>query len=201
MKDPVKKLNARIHNYVDALSDEQRQKATTYLYASLTLFTVCFFGIFAITPTLTTISNLNKQYTDNKLIYDSLQRKLSNLQRLDTQYETIRPDLPRIYDAIPRTTKIPQLTRQIEEIAATSGVNIKDLSFGTIEIYPNTKSDDIYSFTFTVSVGGTDDAVNTFLANVINFDRIVGIDKVTTGKDELGQTNAQITGRAYFSSK
>lgn len=201
MKDPVKKLNTRIHNYVDALSDEQRQKATMYFYISLTLFTICFFGIFAITPTLTTISNLNKQYSDNKLIYDSLQLKLSNLQRLDTQYETIRPDLPRIYDAIPRTTKIPQLTRQIEEIAANSGVNIKTLSFGTIEIYPNTKNDDIYSFTFTVNVGGTADSVNTFLANVINFDRIIGIDKVTTGKDELGQTNAQITGRAYFSSK
>ncbi len=201
LDNSLKKINSKVQSYFSSMTEEDRQKSISYFYISLTIFTVCFFGIFAITPTLTTISNLNRQYADNKLIYDALQLKLSNLQRLDSQYNAIQSDLPRIYDAIPKTTKIPQLTRQLENIAQSSGVNIKDLTFGSIEIYPNVKNDDIYSFTFNVNVGGTAEAVDNFLSSLINFDRIIGIDKISTGKDEVGQTTAQITGRAYFSNK
>ena len=197
----IRQLRESAEKYVGAMSSEQRQRAISYFYISLSLFTVSFFGFFAIGPTLSTISNLNKQYNDNKLVLDALNLKLSNLQLLDAEYRTIQPELPKIYNAIPVTTKIPQLTRQVENIAAQNNVAIRNMSFGSIELYPNVKNDPIYSFTFSVDIAGGEANINNFLGDLINFDRIVGIDKISTGRDEQGNATAEIVGRAYFAKK
>lgn len=199
--DFLKSIKDFFTGYIGSLSEEERKKVIGYIHIILTLFTVSFFGLFAITPTLSTISNLNKQYEDNKLVRDSLNKKLSNLQLLDFQYKEIQPDLEIIYSAIPRTTKIPYLARQLENIASNNSVAVTKLNFGTVEIYPNTKKGPIYSFTFTVNIVGNQLNVNNFISNIINFDRIVGIDRILTGKDEEDKYTASITGRVYFSAQ
>ncbi|OGH12685.1 MAG: hypothetical protein A2776_01515 [Candidatus Levybacteria bacterium RIFCSPHIGHO2_01_FULL_40_10] len=199
IKEIINQVNTAIQKQLGLLSGQDRNKIISYLYIVLTLFAVSFFGFFAIAPTLSTISTLNKQYLDSRLVYESLRTKLSSLQSLDVQHKQMEPELNIIYSAIPKTTKIPQLTRQIENIAAESNVQITRLSFGTIEIYPNVKTTDpVYSYTFSVAVSGSDPDVNSFLSNIISFDRIIGVDRVATGLDEKNKFTAAITGRAYF---
>lgn len=194
------KLQELYLRYIETLSLDQRKKVAAYLYISLTLFTVSFFGFFAITPTLATIANLEKQYEDNKLVLDSLNKKLSSLTLLDFQYKEIQQDLEKIYLAIPRTPRMPYLTRQLENVAKDSGIIIRKLNFGSVELYPNTKNEPIYSFNFTVNVIGDEQSVNAFISNLISFDRIVGIDKISTGKNEENKYEASIIGRVYFSN-
>lgn len=198
---PFKLISDLVTKYELSLNEVQRKKITHYVYITLTLLTVSFFGFFAIAPTLGTISNLNKQYKDNKLVYDALSRKLSNLQLLDFEYREIQSDLPVIYSAIPRTTKIPYLTRQLENIALNNNLIITKLSFGTVEIFPNAKTDSMYSFTFTINVVGEESQINNFIGSIINFDRIVGIDRIATGRDSENKYTAGVTGRVYFSIK
>src|SRR3989344_5079787 len=186
--------------YIEALSLDQMKKIVAYLYIILTLFAFSFFGFFAIAPTLSTVANLNKQYEDNKLILDSLNKKLSSLTLLDFQYKEIQQDLEKIYSAIPRTPRMPYLPRQLENVAKDSGVIIRQLNFGSVELYPNTKNEPIYSFNFSISVIGDEQNVNAFISNLINFDRIVGIDKISTGKNEENKYEASIIGRVYFSN-
>ena len=70
------KLQGPYSRYIETLTEEQRKKIIAYLYISLTLFTVSFFGLCGMTPTLSTIANLGKQYEDNKLGLDSLNKRL-----------------------------------------------------------------------------------------------------------------------------
>ncbi|HVT01454.1 MAG TPA: type 4a pilus biogenesis protein PilO [Patescibacteria group bacterium] len=183
------------------MDDAKKKRVIGYIYIILTLVTVCFFGLFAIAPTLTTIGNLNKQYEDSKLVYDALNRKLTNLQLLDDAYKDIQTDLPVIYTAVPETTKIPELTRKLEDVATSNNVTISRLNFGEVEVYPNSKKSPIYSFAFTIGVVGAQQNVNNFIESVIDFDRIIGIDKIITGVDQEGKYTAQVTGRAYFVKK
>ena len=202
MKNIENQIKNLMQKYVGGISDEQRKKIISYSYIILTLFTLSFFGLFAITPTLSTISNLNRQYADDKVVLDGLNLKLSNLQLLDAQYTQIQPDLPLIYEAIPQNTQIPQLTRQLENIGATSNVQVRKLSFGTVEIYPDIKNGLIYSYTFTIEVDAANqNDIYTFIGNIINFDRIIGIDRVVTGQSEEGRSTVQVTGRAFFATK
>lgn len=189
-----------VKKYSESMQEEKKQKFIGYLYVSLTLFTLSFFGLFAIRPTLSTISNLDKQYKDNLLVYNSLKEKLSALQKLDIQYQEIQPDLELIFNAIPKSNKITYLTRQLENLAFADNLTVTHLAFDTIEIYPNKKNASMYSFKFSISVEGTNDNVNKFIADFINFDRIIGIDHLVSGKTIENKFGASIGGRAFFSS-
>jgi Tfp pilus assembly protein PilO len=182
-----------------ATIDPEQLKA--YIYVVLTLFTVSFFGVFAISPTLNTVSNLDKQYEDNLIIYDALTKKLDSLRRLDAQFESIEPNVNFIYAAIPKSAQIPYLTRQIENLAASNNLQVSKLSFGAVEIFPNVKTDTMYSFVFTVALIGSRSDANNFIKDIINFDRIIGIEKITTGTDEERQYNLTLSGRAFFTTK
>lgn len=191
-----KEVNKKIEKYLSVFG---REAFNSYTYIILTLFTVSFFSVAAIGPTLNTVSNLNKQYKDNIVIYSALSEKLNNLKSLDNQYGTLSDDLGSVFAAIPKNAKIPYLTRQVENMAALNDVQISKFNVGSIEIFPNTKSDPIYSFLFSVSVKGERTNVNNFLAELINFDRIVGIEKITSGTDAEKEFNLSFTGRVFFS--
>lgn len=201
LSESLKKVRQDVEIRFSELSEEQRRKIVGYVYISLTLFTFSFFGIFAIAPTLSTVANLNKQYEDNKLVLDALNKKLTNLQLLDFQYQEIQPDLPTIYTAIPRTPQIPYLTRQLENLADDNNVVVTRLNFGTVEVFPNIKPEPIYSYTFSVAVYGSQTEVNNFIGDIINFDRIVGVERIITGLNDDNQYATTITGRAFFSDK
>lgn len=208
MKQPqLKQLKEKLYKdyllrYTKALDKTNKQKFTVYLYIILSLFTVSFFGIFAIKPTLDTISNLNKQYNDNMLVYEALKTKLASLQSLDNEYIAIQKDLGRVYLAIPTKNNIPYLTRQLEELAREKNVSIIKLDFGTIELFPATKpSPNLYSFTFIISTEGSAENVNAFVTSIIAFDRIIAIDRIITGKTETNKFGTTIAGRSYFSTQ
>lgn len=172
-----------------------------YIYIILTLFTVSVFGLFAITPTLSTISNLQKKYEDNQRVYEALKTKLESINKLDIAYKGLGPDLPAIFLAIPRSSKIPYLTRQLENIADSEQVVISRLGFGTIELYPSKKTNQpLFSYTFSLVVSGPQKNVNNFLKGLISFDRIVSINRLTTGT-ENNTYQASITGNVYFFDK
>lgn len=198
----IKRASTSLQNYVRKVEDENKQKFIGYLYISLTLFTVSFFGIFAIKPTLDTVSNLNKQYEDDKLVYDALKNKLSALQSLDAQYQTLQQDLELVFAAIPKSNKIPYLARQIEKISLSRSVLLTKLDFGPVELYPVAKTNPpTYSFTFNVNVEGDESNTNLFISDLINFDRIIGLERITTGKSGNNGTGVNIAGRAFFSTQ
>jgi len=193
----------KLKKYVDGLTEENRKKIVGYAYIILTLFTVSFFGIFAIRPTIATVSNLQKQYDDNNLVLESLQKKLSALQSLDNQYNgAVQNDLIFVYAAIPQTSKVAFLTRQLEELVYSKSLSLIKLDFGTVEIYPNKKTvGPIYAFPFNLSVEGEEENINLFLADIINFDRIVELDRVITGKAQSGKFSITVTGIVFFSDE
>ncbi len=191
----IKKIYSK---YLASPESEGIQKLTAYFYIILTLATVCFFGIAAIGPTLNTVSNLNKQYKDNMTVYEVLSQKLANLALLDSQYQTIQTNLDQLYAAIPKTAAVPKLTRQIENIASANDLKVTKFSVGTVEIFPNVKNKPIYSFLFSIDVAGNKANVNNFIADVINFDRIVAIERIITGTNQETQYTTSFTGRVYF---
>lgn len=178
----------------------QTQKFILYVYIFLTLFTVSFFGVFVIRPTLITISDLNRESDDNVLVIRKLDQKLEALSSLESQYQTIQSELVYLDSAVPVSPQIPVLTRKLEMMALEHELLIDRLDFGTIEIYPNIKAESpFFSFRFTLSVRGNESDINAFLSDLIDFDRVVLIDRVTSeggGSEAIGL----IVGNAFFYS-
>lgn len=193
IKSLIDKGNAMLN------ASQNKQRVTAYLYIIFSLFALSFFGIFAIGPTITTISNLNKQLEEDKSALKQLQDKNAALKSLSAQYLEIEPQLELIENAIPQSSKVADISRQLELLTVKHNLIVQKLDSGLMELYPakNTNSP-IFSFLFSVGVSGTEQDINAFIGDLISMGRIIGIEKLTTGKQQNNQFSASITGRAFF---
>lgn len=196
ISDELKRLIQRANG---ALATSNKQQVTAYLYVIFSLFALSFFGLFAIGPTLTTISNLNKQYEEDLVALQQLEAKNAALKSLSEQYVDIQPDLPLIENAIPQTPRIAELTRQLEILFTSNNLIVQKLDTGLMELYPakNTTSP-IFSYSFSLAVMGSESDINSFILSFINMGRIISVDKLTTGKGQGDLFSASITGKAFF---
>lgn len=191
-----------LKKYPFKLEENQKQTFVVYAYIIFTLFAVSLFGIFAINPILSTISNLKRQYSDNKFIEQSLINKLDALKSLDNSYLQNYSLLEKAYIAIPETSQIPIFTRKIEVLATQHGLNIKQLDMGKVELSPaGKKADGDYSLSFHLSLEGTEEAINNFISDIIDLDRIVGIDTIAIDQGQGGVMKLFFGGKISFSKK
>lgn len=175
-----------------------KKETTAYLYIILTLFTVSIFGFFILRPAFATITGLQKKLQDSKNVYAALQKKLSALRSLDAQYSELKPDLPFVYEAIPTTAQIPKLTRQIQILAQDNSINLLTFTVAPIQYFPVENGNKLFGYVFSMEISGTEENVNSFMKNVTNFNRILSIARITTGKTNLGLLQLSFSGKAYF---
>jgi len=198
------KIKAEIKGLIDKgnamlNASQNKQRVTAYLYIIFSLFALSFFGIFAIGPTITTISNLNKQLEEDKSALKQLQDKNAALKSLGAQYLELEPQLDLIENAIPQSSKVADISRQLELLTIKHNLIVQKLDSGLMELYPAKNANSpIFSFLFSVGVSGNEQDINAFIGDLINMGRIIGIEKLTTGKQQNNLFSASITGRAFF---
>lgn len=180
------------------LALQNKKQTIAYVYIILTLFTVSFFGLFALRPAFSIIANLQKQLADDKQVYEALRQKLANLKVLNIKYTEIEQDLDMVYQAIPTSAQAPVLLRQLEKLAANAEVSITTLDTGVITAYPLSDGNKLYSYSFTVEVEGTEANVAGFLDSMVSFNRVISFERVVTSKTEKGSVKANVNGTAYF---
>lgn len=178
------------------LEEKRFRSFTTIIFS---LFTLSFFGIFAIAPTLSTITDLKKQISDSEFVNQQLQQKITNLAQLQVQYKKIQPDLPVIYNAIPQDPEVTELVGELQSVTKNSNVSLTNLQTLPVDI-SNNSSSSYNSFTFTLDIAGSYSQIQTFLKLLTNFNRIVTIDALALTKP-LSQSDGyslSVRGKAYF---
>lgn len=180
----------------------ENQRTIASLYLMLTLFSISFFGLLAINPTISTISSLQKQYDDGRLIDESLTQKINSLGLLSDQYGKIEPSLEKIYSAVPATTKAAYFLRQIQVIAKNNNIQLQTLEEGKTELFPAEKQKEANnSLEFNLSFSASKTDANNFINVLIKFDRIITINEINMYKNSFEQKlpfNVSIKGTAYF---
>lgn len=196
------KKNNIISNYWKRVPQAKKDRTQAFITLLLTLIAVSFLALFAIMPTLSTITELNKELADNKIVYEKLQEKIANLNILQQRYAQIEPDIPVILSAIPLSPQVPLLVGQIQTIGAKALVKLTRIQVFRVELSPSktTQIPDSYgTFSFALSAEGSYDDIITFLTTLSNFERIISIESYTLSKGNAG-TIVQLTveGKAYF---
>lgn len=187
----------RIKRYLTSLDKEQQEKLAASLYVILTLFTISFFGIFAINPTLSTISALKKQHDDYKVIDNKLRMKINSLTQLDASYQQLTQSLLHLDQAFPKLSEIPSFTRKIETIALNNNLTIVRFNTGNIELFPLNNQPTLNQVSFTINLEGQSQDIRKFLSDIISFDRLVIIDSITEEPKEETKT-ITISGKIFF---
>jgi hypothetical protein len=84
----------------------------------LTVGTVVFFAIFAIRPTLVTMSNLIKELEEKRTLDAQLSEKIAGLSSAQTQYLLQQPRLALLDEAIPLQPQFYEALTMIERSAS-----------------------------------------------------------------------------------
>ena len=168
------KIKAEIKSLIDKgnailSASQNRQRVTAYLYIIFSLFALSFFGIFAIGPTITTISNLNKQLEQDRVALKQLQDKNAALKSLSAQYIEIEPQLDLIDNAIPQSPKVADIARQLELLTIKHSLTVQKLDSGLMELYPaKNVNSPIFSFSFSIGVNGNEQDINAFIGDSVS---------------------------------
>lgn len=110
--------------------------ATAYSMIILSLFTISFFGMFAIRPTLTTITQLQRQIEDSKQLDEALQNKINQLVTAQEEYQFIKDFVPAINNALPSHPELASVLKDIESLAAKHDATVSAIQVNAITYIP-----------------------------------------------------------------
>lgn len=178
----------------------QEKKVQSFTTLTLTLITIAFFGLFAISPTLSTITDLQKQISDSEFVNESLQTKITNLTALQESYIQIKPDLPFVLNAIPQQPQLALFVSQVQAIGQLSNVQISQAQTLPVDIGDQPNPTKYTTFAFSLDVTGTHDGIFTFLNKLTSYNRLIGIDilSLTNSQNVQGEYRVNIRGKAFF---
>ena len=186
-----------VDRYYHARDEDERQKFIAYFYITISLFTLSFFGFFAIRPTIITIVNLNRQLKDNEQVLERIKQKQQDLAKLTALQDSLKNEIPLIEKAVPNVPKIPHLSRQIETVALKNNVNLTSLNFGAIDVGGAT-SESLLSFLISITAEVAENDVNKFIRDLTSMDRLLGFERFTTGKTKRDVFGGTIAMKGYF---
>lgn len=183
--------------FLPDFKEERTQKFTTII---LTLAALSFFGLFAISPTLSTIAKLNKELDDSNFVKQKLEQKINNLTILQQKYVELQNVLPTIFVSIPKDPQVPIFAAQVQAVASSSNTVIDNFQTFEVEVGQNVSQKQYSSFAFALTAEGSYNDLSKFLSNLSSMQRIVGIDIISLTK-KSGSSGLQLTlkGETFFS--
>ena len=182
----------------------QTKKTRVYTGIILSLLTVTFFVIFAIKPTLTTITQLVKQTKDQKLVVSELEKKIVSLSQAQNEYLAVESDLYLVDQALPQEPEAPLLIKQLETLAYQSGVNISRLRLSEVNLKKtDTPKTEKQSLSFNFTAFGNYANLKNFLSSLSSLRRIIIVESFSFQKStgEKAGLSLNLMAKAWFLEK
>lgn len=186
-----------------------RKRADTrvYLEILLSLATISIFSIFALKPTLLTITVLVKEIDSNKSTLARMDEKLKEINQAKELYDAKIKRIELLKSAIPNKPNPDLFLRQIEGLSGKLAVNVESLSMGSVVILGN-QEDNNQSKTspkkdrlsFILNLNSDYASLVSFLSEAENMRRPVVIDSLNlkSQADEAGTITLGIQGSAPY---
>ncbi|MCX6782385.1 MAG: type 4a pilus biogenesis protein PilO [Candidatus Levybacteria bacterium] len=179
----LKKLKEQ--SYDKFPSNLKGDTAMSVLSLAFTIILISFLGLFAVSPSVSTIIKLRKEISDSEIAHKNLQIKLNNLETLSSKYSKIIPDIKFIDKALPSSPQTTTLAGKIYNVAINNSFLIKNISIGEIELI-NDKiikktSNPLFTFIINAESNNNNKSLD-FINDISNFDRIISIKSINISK-------------------
>lgn len=195
----------RYRRYFVGLGSLYRKKqARTYTGIVLSIFTIAFFGLFAIRPTLVTISGLLKEIEDEKKVSEQMDKKIADLSKAQINYSQIKNDLYLVDQSLPLDSDLASLIKQLESLARINSVTLESVQYSKVNLSGETEKGEEQKVAFTLSLYGDYPNLKQFLHSLDNLRRVILIDGFSFSsktKDETRTLLLGVTAKAYFLTK
>lgn len=154
----------------------------------LSLGLVIFLGIFAIRPTLLTMSDLIKEIEDKQELTEALDKKIAALGTAQALYLSLENRLGVLDEAIPSQPQLITTLKIVEKLATDNQVVIESLSVPIIpeeEMTPSTTPNlSRVPLPTTITVSGDYVAIRAYVEALRNTRRSIVVDTVSFNIEE-----------------
>lgn len=156
----------------------------------LSLGAIIFFAIFAIQPTLKTMTELVKEIEDKRALSEKMDQKIAALSTAQGQYQEFNDQFYLLEEAIPRSASLVDSLKTIEKLASESNLIIESINLSDVpddlEIAsPNNAKRTI--LTFNVDVAGDYLNMRKFVEALMDSRRMLIVDQIN-----FSLTNSQV---------
>lgn len=186
--------------YYKDIREKLKEKHTQAItMAILTFLALALFGIFAINPTLSTITQLHRQLADKIEVKQKLDEKIRNISILQNLFLDIQKDIPAVEEALPQKPNAPYLLGQLNSIAQENNISLSQIQISTVPLTVP-PDDRVTTFSFTVKAEGTRENITNFIKELSDFNRIVVLSEISVSQDLQSNPLTKITlqGNSYF---
>lgn len=145
------------------------------------ILAIIFFAIFAIKPTLQTMTELVKEISDKKALDEQLNQKIASLNTAQSQYEKYSSQFYLLNEAIPKTANLIGSLKIVEKIASENDLAIQGITISSIPeelVEADANKSKRESLTFNVDLVGDYVSIRQFIEDLMNSRRMMIVDQV-----------------------
>jgi len=202
MPNQAQKLKTALYHFYE------RPVAKASLELFLTVLAVIFFAVFAIRPTLITMSDLVKEIEDKRKLDQQMTQKIAALSSAQNSYSTIESRLPILEQAIPMQVDLINDLKIIEKTASDQGLVIDAINVNEIPtLTPNLDflKAERKAYTISVLIQGDYPSIRQLVENILSQRRVFVVDTIVFSTSEergLNKLRANLTlSVPYFGAK
>lgn len=146
------------------------------------IIAVIIFAVFAIRPTLLTMSDLIKELNDKQALSQALTQKVAALSSAQSEYQAAQDRLPILDEAIPPTPRFGEAIAIVEKIASNNSLLIDSIQAKAVPREDSTATSSAQktrvSTPIVVTVQGDYPTIRNFVTGIQSTRRLLVIDSV-----------------------
>lgn len=100
----------------------------------VSILTVIVFALFALRPTLITMSELLRDIQEKQVLDEQLGEKISSLATAQSEFLVYQPQILALDSVIMRNASLEEVAYYLESLIADSGLQVQRLAFGQIPV-------------------------------------------------------------------
>jgi Tfp pilus assembly protein PilO len=192
---------------------KRRRDILMFLEIILSAATVTFFAIFAIRPTVMTISELYKEIKRKEEINKTMDEKILNLAKAQEIYNNEIDRISLLNIAVPVNPQPEVFVRQIESLSGKNSLSMTNISLGQVILFGaetvKTKTSSVFKelpekangMAFSVTVSGSYPSIFSFISDLENLRRVVKVDTAGLNNQQTKEEktiNLVISGRTPY---
>lgn len=101
-----------------------------------TILTVIFFALFAIRPTIVTMTELVKEIEDKRETDEALAKKVTALSTAQSEYFALQDEFPLLEEVMPVNVDVSQLVKIIEKVASEEQLSVTAIQVREVPLPP-----------------------------------------------------------------
>lgn len=121
--------------YIQIKKVWERPTVRKFSEATATLFLIAFFLLAALKPTIETIFTLNKKITDAHETEVAMTNKIANINRAQSLYRQVEPNLPLVDEYFPPEANVQALIDIIGQNLKSSGIDTTGTNYDFSSYY------------------------------------------------------------------